>query len=203
MFPLSTVLFPEAPLPLHVFEPRYRRLTADCLAGDGTFGVVLITRGSEVGGGDQRVSVGTVAQIEEAAPLPDGRWVLMARGTDRFRVTQWLPDDPYPRAEVDEVPAAGWTGTPELLETAESGVRRARGLLSELGELPALAPGAPLGSAPEEIVWRLCAEAPLNALDRQQLLEVDDPVDRVLLLRRLVDALTEDLSRLLAGGGTT
>ena len=49
MFPLSTVLFPHAALPLHVFEARYRRLMADCLAGDGSFGVVLIARGPEVG----------------------------------------------------------------------------------------------------------------------------------------------------------
>ena len=54
MFPLSAVLFPYATMPLHVFEPRYRALMHDCLAGDRRFGVVLIERGSEVGGGDQR-----------------------------------------------------------------------------------------------------------------------------------------------------
>ena len=63
MFPLSTVLFPQAGLPLHVFEERYRTLMAECLDGDGEFGVVLIARGSEVGGGDQRVDIGTVARI--------------------------------------------------------------------------------------------------------------------------------------------
>ena len=57
MFPLGTVLFPYAVLPLHVFEPRYRALTEHCLAGDGCFGVVLIERGSEVGGGDTRFAV--------------------------------------------------------------------------------------------------------------------------------------------------
>ncbi|HEX4162859.1 MAG TPA: LON peptidase substrate-binding domain-containing protein, partial [Acidimicrobiales bacterium] len=54
MFPLSAVLFPQATMPLHVFEPRYRQLMHDCLEGDPRFGVVLIERGSEVGGGDQR-----------------------------------------------------------------------------------------------------------------------------------------------------
>ena len=62
MFPLGTVLFPHAVLPLHVFEERYRALTETCLRGDGRFGVVLIERGSEVGGGDVRFGVGTVAQ---------------------------------------------------------------------------------------------------------------------------------------------
>ena len=73
MFPLGTVLFPGAVLPLHVFEPRYRALVRDCLAGDREFGVVLIERGSEVGGGDVRVEVGTVARIVQVAEPPDGR----------------------------------------------------------------------------------------------------------------------------------
>jgi len=59
MFPLGMVHFPGIVLPLRVFEPRYRQLTADCLAGDGEFGVVLIERGWEVGGGDTRFNVGT------------------------------------------------------------------------------------------------------------------------------------------------
>ncbi len=100
MFPLGTVLMPYAHLPLHIFEPRYRALTRDCLAGDKKFGVVLIERGYEVGGGDTRFSVGTVARIVQAVELPDGRWLLDAVGTERIRVRRWLPDDPYPQAEV-------------------------------------------------------------------------------------------------------
>ena len=59
MFPLGTVLFPHALLPLRVFEPRYRTMTAHVMRGDAEFGVVLIERGSEVGGGDIRFDVGT------------------------------------------------------------------------------------------------------------------------------------------------
>ncbi len=76
MFPLGTVLLPGMPLSLHVFEPRYRQMVDDCRAGDGTFGVVLIERGSEVGGGDVRTDVGTLTRIVEARELPDGRWLL-------------------------------------------------------------------------------------------------------------------------------
>ena len=75
MFPLSAVLFPHATMPLHVFEPRYRQLMRDCLAGDARFGVVLIARGPEVGGGDERNRYGTRGIITEAAELTDGRWV--------------------------------------------------------------------------------------------------------------------------------
>ena len=104
MFPLGTVLVPSAGLPLHVFEPRYRALVHDCLAGDREFGVVLIERGSEVGGEDVRTDVGTVARIVEAVELPDGRWAIAAVGVRRLRVQRWLPDDPYPIAEVEDWP---------------------------------------------------------------------------------------------------
>ena len=197
MFPLSAVLFPGAPLGLHVFEERYRALVADCLAGDRTFGVVLIARGSEVGGGDERVAVGTVAAIEVARPLPDGRWNLLARGTARLRVRAWLGEEPYPRAEVGAL-ADPDAPVGSALEEAEASVRRVRALVSELGEGPGLAPG-PLGTTPAERVWRLCAEAPLGPLDRQRLLEADTPA-RLALLVELVEAVGRDVTRLLAGG---
>src|SRR6476659_3342898 len=100
MFPLGTVLFPHALLPLHVFEPRYRMMLRDVLAGDQEFGVVLIERGSEVGGGDVRFDVGTRAHIVQASELPDGRFALAVVGVQRVRVERWLPDDPYPRADI-------------------------------------------------------------------------------------------------------
>src|SRR2546422_11123745 len=97
MFPLGSVLFPHVELPLHVFEPRYRALVEACLAGDGEFGVVLIERGSEVGGGGTRFSIGTVARIVAAGRLPHGRYLLPPEGTRRPRLREWLPDDPFPR----------------------------------------------------------------------------------------------------------
>ena len=95
MFPLGTVLFPRVFLPLHIFEPRYRQLARHCVDGDQEFGVVLIERGSEVGGRDVRTSVGTVARIVEAVELDDGRWVLGAVGTRRIRVREWLPENEF------------------------------------------------------------------------------------------------------------
>src|SRR2546427_2200311 len=104
MFPLGTVLLPYVVLPLRVFEPRYQALTRHVLAGTREFGVVLIERGFEVGGGDERFDVGTVARILEAAEAPDGRWRLLTVGSRRIRVEQWLEDDPYPRAMVLDLP---------------------------------------------------------------------------------------------------
>jgi len=105
MFPLSTVLFPEAGLPLHVFEERYRALMGSCLASDGEFGVVLIARGSEVGGGDQRTDVGTVARIANVAELEDGRLLVVATGVRRITGDPdgigWQLCDMAPLASLD------------------------------------------------------------------------------------------------------
>jgi uncharacterized protein len=208
MFPLSAVLFPGAELPLHIFEPRYRQLTDDCLAADREFGVVLISRGSEVGGGEQRCAVGTVARIVAASPFDDGRWALLGRGTRRITVTRWLADDPYPRALVEEVAEAEVTGPAELVARATTAVRRARTLLSELGSAAPVADlgstgdgghGSGAGPGDQDPVWRLCAMAPLGALDGQRLLETADPVDRLTLLVELCDALAGDLYLLLGG----
>ncbi|MGZ4700329.1 MAG: LON peptidase substrate-binding domain-containing protein, partial [Ilumatobacteraceae bacterium] len=68
MFPLGTVLLPGVVLPLHVFEPRYQQLVRDCLdASEHEFGVVLIDRGSEVGGGDSRLPIGVIARLVQVA----------------------------------------------------------------------------------------------------------------------------------------
>jgi Lon protease-like protein len=190
MFPLGTVLFPGVAMPLHVFEPRYRALTRHCLDGDGRFGVVLIERGSEVGGGDVRVSVGTCARIVEAAELPDGRWLLMVVGVERVGVERWLPDDPYPRAEVSALvdPPAG-AGASEQRAAVERLLRRALALKAELGE-PAAAATVELDADPSVAAYQAAALAPLGPLDCQRLLEQEGPDQRLTLL---VSVLTDEV----------
>ena len=100
MFPLSLVLFPGQILPLHVFEDRYRTMVEEIIDKDREFGVVLIERGSEIGGGDTRKSVGTLAEIIDSEKSNDGRWLLITKGTKRIETSRWLEDSPYPRAEV-------------------------------------------------------------------------------------------------------
>lgn len=109
MFPLGSPLLPGVGLPLQVFEPRYHAMLDSVLTGDGRFGVTLITRGHEVGGGDIRSSVGTTAEVLQHQRVEDGRLLVLAVGGERFRVRRWLRDDPYPLAEVqiwpDEPPS--------------------------------------------------------------------------------------------------
>ena len=208
MFPLSTVLFPHARLPLHVFETRYRALMADCRGQDGEFGVVLIARGSEVGGGDQRVEVGTLARISRLSELDDGRMLVLAEGVRRLRVCRWLTDDPYPRAVVTDAsddrepndsidPARRET---EALAGGEDAVRRLRSLLSELGDVPALPHDLEISGTAEAIAWQLCELAPLNLIDRQRLLSTGSTTARMDLLADLSNAMAADVVGMLAGG---
>ena len=200
MFPLSAVLFPHAQIPLHVFEPRYRALTRDCLAGDSRFGVVLIERGAEVGGGDQRMAVGTRAIITRATALSDGRWMLIVQGDVRIRVGEWLADDPYPLAMVEEWVPRIDVVPPALLHRAEQSVRRTRGLLSESGATSALPAETRFDDDPEVASWQICGEAPLNMMDAQRVLSARGTSDRLELLIELTEAMELDLHRLLASG---
>jgi uncharacterized protein len=194
MFPLSTVLFPHALLGVRIFEPRFRALLADCLAADGEFGVVLIARGSEVGGGDERFDVGTVAHIV-GGEGGHGQIHLQAVGTQRVRVLEWLPDDPYPQAMVEPLPPGTGRVEGEDLARAEAAVRAVRELAARLANRAV--PGLSVGEHPEETLWRLCAQAPLSSWDHQQLLEIGGHPERLDALIRLAHDLAGDLEALL------
>jgi len=186
MFPLGTVLFPSLFLPLHVFEPRYRQLARHCMDGDREFGVVLIERGSEVGGDDVRTSVGTIARILEANELDDGRWVLGTVGTQRIRVTQWLPDDPYPRAEVEHWDdAASDADAPQRYRDVLAQLRRVLALKAELAE-PAADATIELSDDPALGSFQVAAVAPIGPADQQRLLVAEGPDQRLQLLEVLL-----------------
>ena len=202
MFPLGTVLFPHALLPVHVFEPRYRVMVRHVMRGDGEFGVVLIERGSEVGGGDTRFDVGTVARIVRARQLPDGGYALATVGIRRLRVVRWLPDEPYPRAEaVDLVePSAGSPGPDPATIARERA--RAAAALADVGSLYRRAdprvPDLPvIGESPEQASYEIAALAPIGPLDAQRVLATPGVADRLVLLADLL----EEHARLLRAGG--
>ena len=192
MFPLSGVLFPGDQLPLNVFEPRYQQLVIDCQAGAGEFGIVLISRGPEVGGGDQRFGVGTVARIEHAAPYSGGRWALLVRGDRRIRIRQWLAEQPYPMADVEDLEVKPWNQSGTSLDEVQTAVGRALALLSELGTQVHPKHFDPRAE-PLDLLWQLAALAPLNPMDAQKVLETDDPGERAALISLLSNSLYEDL----------
>jgi Lon protease-like protein len=192
MFPLGTVLFPYTLFPLHIFEPRYRALVETCLEGDNEFGTVLIERGHEVGGGDTRFGVGTVARMLRAERFEDGRYFVVAGGTQRFRVQEWLPDDPYPRARVErleERPGPGAATRASEVAALAGRVVELRGTLGEGRPAPGPDPSSDLDD-PVRSSYRSAAAAGLGPLDAQHLLEIDDLDAR---LTHLTTLLTETI----------
>ena len=201
MFPLGTVLLPGVVLPLHVFEPRYRALVQDCMAGEPEFGVVLIERGREVGGGDSRFDVGCVARIAQLGEMPDGRFALATIGTRRIRVDQWLPDDPYPRAEVSDWPdGPASEGDAERIEVIASLLRRVLAMANELGEPAAPAASVELADDVLASSYRLAAMAPVGPLDRLALLAAPTVTARLTQLDDLLADVEAVLATRLGGG---
>lgn len=184
MFPLGSVLFPGMPLPLRVFEPRYVAMLESVLGEtEHEFGVVLIERGSEVGGGDVRFGVGTVARIVSVEQTA-GLIVLLATGGARFEVVRWLQDDPFPRAEVRELDTLAFNdSTVAELDAAEAVVRATISRASEFVELPW---PADVDLSPElsQRIWQVAGIAPLNSLDQYTLLRSTTAAE---LLGRLVE----------------
>jgi len=120
LFPLpSVVLFPRAVLPLHIFEPRYQAMIADLLPSTPpAFGVLSIHRGIETSENVAFAAVGTMAEIVNRRPYPDGTSDLLTIGSRRFRVREVLRSGrPYLRAEVEWLPETVGTVTPELMNS--------------------------------------------------------------------------------------
>jgi uncharacterized protein len=201
MFPLGSVLLPTMVLPLQVFEPRYLEMVRDCLAvgTEPEFGVAMIERGFEVGGGDIRAMIGTVARILSVREMGP-RLLLESVGTRRIRVVHWLPDEPYPMAEVEDLVDTGdcdrWT--PE-----------GRAALATLRQLLAQAIEAGYDVAPsttefsdDPLVasYQAATLVPAGPFDHQRLLAAAGPAERFALLAEIVRDQRELLGAMLADG---
>lgn len=165
LFPLHTVLFPGALLPLHVFEERYRLLVRE----GHDFGVVLIRSGLEVehaGQAEPRLhEVGTRATLVRVEALPDGRYHVLARGQERFRIVSLDHSRPYLTAEVNNI-ASPRSKEPERLRRLIGAYLEARGVKAELQEALAM-----FG----RLAWLAGAVLEAEPAKRQQLLETGSP----------------------------
>ena len=192
MFPLGSVLLPGGLLPLHVFEPRYREMVRDCLRGDGEpeFGQTLIMHGWETGGGDDRAMVGTMARMMQVEALDESRYALVAVGTRRIRINAWLPDDPYPIADVDDWPDED-PDAPELaahVAASHSRVRAALALAAEVGDIEvATLDDTEISDDPLLATYHLASLAPIGPADRYRLLSAEGPVQRLDVLDEVLD----------------
>jgi uncharacterized protein len=197
MFPLQSALLPDEDLPMQIFEPRYTALVRDCMRDDDPhFGVVLISRGREVGGGDVRCDVGTVARINECVQLDDsGRFALRCRTGERIRVCEWLPDDPYPRAIVQAWPdEPSEQVTADQLEELEDRVMALFERIASARHFPlpprAVILGTDADSAdPGKRLYALASRVPIGAADRYSLLAAPSAAERLTALSDAVDSV--------------
>ena len=185
MFPLGSVLYPGVGLPLRIFEPRYVQMLRECLAGDGEFGSVLIERGSEVGGGDKRFPMGTMARILDSSQQVDGTWLVLAVGIRRLKVVGWLPDDPYPQADCDEAPDPDEPNA-SAVESTISQLRRVLAMSAEANR-PTAPATIEFSDDPALALWQACAVAPVSSLDAYRLLAVPSASERITLLRAMLE----------------
>ncbi|MGF2945085.1 LON peptidase substrate-binding domain-containing protein [Mycobacterium sp. Lab-001] len=196
MFPLESALLPGQDLPLRIFEPRYGALVRHCIDGGDPFGVVLISAGREVGGGDARCDVGVLATVGDFVDHGAGRYTLLCRTGERIRVCGWLPDDPYPRAVVRLWPdEPGDPVTPAQVRDLEDRVMAVLGRLAQArgAELPArevlLGPAGDADA--QQRLFALASRVPIGAADRYAVLAAPSVADRLAALGEAVDALAD------------
>jgi Lon protease-like protein len=195
LFPLNAVLFPGGVLPLRVFEARYMDMVRDCMKRAAPFGVVLITRGAEVGAPAATESVGTLARIA-AWDMPQlGVLHLRAIGGDRFRITrQDVRADGLQVAEVEAIEPDDDTPLPDAFLACADLLQR---IVADTGrataetDAPAEGAVAPMPFEPpfrfDSSVWignRLCELMPVPLRAKQKLMELQDAVSRLELVQR-------------------
>lgn len=190
LFPLRTVLFPGMPLPLRIFEDRYKTMISELLASGGEFGVLLIREGAEVGGGARPHEVGTLAKIEECTEIEGGRYVLDARGTRRFRLKRMLAPRPYPFGEIEVLDDGPEPATPPLTHAMET-VRTTFPLYFRLAMslTDQWSQGMKLPERPHHLVNFLGPWLQIEEEMKQRLLELTTAQERVAHLAEILDDL--------------
>jgi hypothetical protein len=197
LFPLNVVLFPNAALPLHVFEERYKLMVQRCLEGDSMFGVVLIESGPEVGGPAEPHRVGTVAHIENVGRMNDGRMLLSTVGRDRFRIVRITQRRPYLEADVELLELEADPSLPkDELEAVRAAVTRHNRLL--LGLRGGWVHSARMPRNLEALSYHIGALLHAGAAEKQALLEEPTAAGRLRAELALLQAEAPALRKRVA-----
>lgn len=174
LFPLKTVLFPGGPLPLRIFEPRYLDMVSRCLREQSGFAVLLIIEGDEADTGARFAATGTEAKIVDFDQLEDGLLGISCIGQQRVRVVEaWREADGLNRGRVVDIEADLLLPVPPAQAWLQAVVRRV---------LPEAGPIYRLVESREDAAWvgnRLAEILPLSLGDKQALLELTDPLERL------------------------
>ena len=190
IFPLPLVLFPGGAQALHIFEPRYRQLLADCQAGDGLFGISPVVAPQH--DPPAKGAVGCAATIQTVLPLPDGRSNIVVTGGRRYAVERYIDTDrPYLVAEVEDVDDAPWYDDESVTELAADVRDRFLHYLAALGQ----ANDEIAGAAPPEdaggLSFAVSAALDLDLALKVRLLELRSTAARLDVLRDLLGPLTQ------------
>ena len=193
---------PAMPLSLRIFEERYLKLTGDLILEENPeFGVVLIARGPEVGGGEKRLEIGTIASVTDIGTL-DQFYGIESVGGQRFRVNAWLPDDPYPIADIDFLPDLIWNDSLTLArENLELKVRNLLAFASEFGDLQ-YGPDTELSEDLMDSCWQLAGVLPVGPLDQVDLLKSQSAEELISRTLEVVVTLEETLKSMIGDLGT-
>jgi len=219
LFPLNLVLFPDAPLPLHIFEERYRDMVRECLETDRSFGVILVNQDATNQDMARIHSIGTIAHIVDTRPYPDGRYDIMCLGRERFQVESHQNDRSYHTASVtilnetgarsgrlgpaDTSATSGAIATKTIVElrsllaTLMSATTTDEIRTEHLGRIAQAIPSEPI--ALSYFAARILPTA--NVADRPELLEIPDASTRLLKVQehlkreRLVANQLEEISK--------
>jgi ATP-dependent Lon protease len=195
LFPLPLVLFPGVALPLHVFEPRYRRMLADCLAGDRSFGFLFCPAGT-----DERAlaagHVGCIARVQTASHLPDGRSNIIVVGTERFALQRFAESSaPYHVGEITR-----YEDVAEPLEPLAPAAARLRETFGRIGRAARTlsddhTPLPDLPDDPGNLTFRIAGMIDVDAAVKQRLLASRSPSERLRALESLLSAAIPALER--------
>lgn len=190
LFPLPTVLLPGAPMPLHVFEPRYRQMVARCVEGDGRFGLIYHDPDRHGPFTTDPGRVGTIAEIVKFQPLPDGRSLILCRGEERFTIEDGIESETaYYEAVVepyDDAPAAGDDEPDELA------ARRARSMelfLHVLNEIVGQPPPLLDTEVRGDMAFYIARAIKIDPAWQQHLLERRTERERLDIVDSLLEAV--------------
>ena len=190
IFPLpNAVLFPNVFMPLHIFEPRYRQMVADALAGDRIIGMVLLKPGFEANydGRPPIYPIGCAGVITHSEALADGRYNIVLRGIEKFSVTGEDRSQPYRLAEIVPLPElVSEADRPQLRKDRQ----RLEALLAAAIERGGADPKFPPAVGDEDLVNALAQYLALEPLERQALLERDGVLARCRALIELLEIKT-------------
>jgi len=196
LFPLGVVLFPGTPQLLHIFEPRYRQMLADCLEGDRRFGLSFVKPGTGNDPEPRPGDVGCLASVRESRLLPDGRSNILAVGEERYVLREYHRSDvPYRIAAVDTFDDDDLAAPQidELAAQARAQFARFVSGMRTLSDGPAQA--LQLDGTPQATSFLIAATLELEVEVKQELLVLRSTHERLQRLLRLLRSLNEELGK--------